>query len=111
MTDRQTDRWTRGDATAGADPRKTDAERTTGDGARDVLQREALTHAQEPTGGLGATSDAPGRDLDDLLEGRGEPVGDVAQGDLPQADLPELVGQVPADPPPADQPAARADDR
>lgn len=66
------DRRTKQGATPGQDPREIDAERT-GDTALDELaDQDRLTHPQERTRGLGTTSDAPGRDLDDL-EGAPEP--------------------------------------
>jgi Protein of unknown function (DUF4229) len=60
------DRRTRPGATPGEDPRERDDEMTSPAALDKLAEQDGLVNQQEPTGGLGTTSDARGRDLADL---------------------------------------------
>jgi hypothetical protein len=60
------DRRTKQGVTPGEDPREIDREKTGSEALDELAGQDSLTHPQEPTQGLGTTSDAPGRDLSDL---------------------------------------------
>ena len=63
MTD---DRRTKPGPSPAEDPREIDQERRSEQALEDQAGQEGIVHPQEPTSGLGTSSDAPGRDLADL---------------------------------------------
>ncbi|NEE01361.1 hypothetical protein [Phytoactinopolyspora halotolerans] len=62
------DRRTKETPTPGEDPREIDRERTTERALKEQEAQDGLVHGQRPVSGMGISSDAPGRDLDDLDE-------------------------------------------
>lgn len=62
------ERWVKEPPTPGEDPREIDREKTTPEVLDDMADHDGIVHPQQPKHGLGTTSDAPGRDLDDLDE-------------------------------------------
>ncbi|WP_026877564.1 hypothetical protein [Jiangella gansuensis] len=60
------DRRTKPGPTPGEDPREIDRERTTDAALDEIGAQDGMVHPQRPSGGLGISSDAPGRDLNDL---------------------------------------------
>lgn len=60
------DRRTKEHATPGEDPREIDRERTTEQALEEQQAQDGLLHPQQPAGGMGVSSDAPGHDLRDL---------------------------------------------
>lgn len=60
------DRRTKEDVTPGEDPREIDAERTQPEAVRETQNVEAVVNPQQRHSNLGASSDKPGRDLEDL---------------------------------------------
>lgn len=65
MTD---DRRTKQGATRGEDPREIDRERTTHEAVEQFEAQDGMVHSQPRVRGLGTSSDAPGRDIDDLAD-------------------------------------------
>jgi hypothetical protein len=69
-----TERQARDDATPGEDPRQLDAERTDDTALETLARQDGITDPQPRSGGLGASTDRPGRDLADAPEpGGGAP--------------------------------------
>ncbi|NED94274.1 hypothetical protein G1H11_03010 [Phytoactinopolyspora alkaliphila] len=60
------DRRTKEHPTPGEDPREIDRESATDEALRVQEAQDGLVHGQERTGGMGVSSDAPGRDVHDL---------------------------------------------
>ncbi|TDE10362.1 hypothetical protein [Jiangella asiatica] len=60
------DRRTKQEPTPGEDPREIDRERTTDAALDEQDAQEGIVHPQPPTGTMGTSADAPGRDLGDL---------------------------------------------
>jgi hypothetical protein len=60
------DRRTKEHPTPGEDPREIDRERTTDEALREQRAQDGIVHGQKRAGGMGISSDAPGRDLREL---------------------------------------------